>query len=49
MPPLEKDALLGTLTGAEYTRVAREGARTAPPRDHGGNVDIKNLSKGTRI
>ncbi len=47
--PLEKDALLGTLRGAEFTRVAREGARTVPPRDHGGNCDIKNLSKGTRI
>jgi formamidase len=49
LPPLEKDALLGSLTGAELTRVAREAARTVPPRDHGGNVDIKNLSKGTRI
>lgn len=47
--PLEKDALLGTLGGADHARVAREGARTVPPRDHGGNCDIKNLSKGTRI
>jgi len=47
--PLEKDALLGTLTGAEHSRVAREAARTVPPRDHGGNVDIKNLSKGARV
>ncbi len=47
--PLEKDALLGSLTGAEFTRVAKEAARTVPPRDHGGNCDIKNLSKGTRI
>jgi formamidase len=49
LPPLEKDALLGSLTGAEFARVAKEAARTVPPRDHGGNCDIKNLSKGTRI
>ena len=49
LPPLEKDALLGSLTGAEFTRVAKEAARTVPPRDHGGNVDIKNLSKGSRV
>jgi len=47
--PLEKDALLGTLTGAEHSRVASEAARTVPPREHGGNVDIKNLSKGARV
>jgi len=47
--PLEKDALLGSLSGSEFDRVAREGARTVPPREHGGNVDIKNLSRGTRI
>ena len=28
---------------------AREGARTIPPREHGGNCDIKNLSRGSRI
>jgi len=26
-----------------------EAARTAPPRENGGNQDIKNLSKGSRI
>src|SRR5699024_9133873 len=30
-------------------RVAGEGARTAPPRENGGNQDIKNITKGTRI
>ncbi len=49
LPPLEKDAVLGTLSGGDFERVAREGARTVPPREHGGNVDIKNLSRGTRI
>lgn len=42
-------AVLGSLTGAEFERVAAEAARTVPPREHGGNCDIKNLSKGSRI
>ena len=29
-------------------RVAAEGARTIPPREHGGNCDIKNLSRGSK-
>ncbi|KAL1680537.1 Acetamidase Formamidase [Schizophyllum commune] len=29
-------------------KVAKEGARTIPGREHGGNCDIKNLSKGSR-
>ena len=40
---------LGTLTGSDFDRVAKEGARTVPPREHGGNCDIKNLSRGSRI
>jgi len=47
--PNSKNAILGKLTGAEFDRVASEGARTVPPREHGGNCDIKNLSKGSRI
>jgi len=49
LPPQPVNAVLGGLTGAEYERVAAEAARTAPPRDNGGNQDIKNLSKGSRI
>jgi formamidase len=49
LPPLPQDAILGTLQGAEYDRVAGEAARTAPPRENGGNQDIKNLTKGSRI
>lgn len=48
-PPNPENALLGTLKGAEFERVAREAARTVPPREHGGNCDIKNLSRGSRI
>ena len=42
-------AILGSLTGAEFDRVAGEAARTAPPRENGGNQDIKNFTKGTRV
>lgn len=47
--PNPKNAILGKLKGAEFERVAAEAARTVPPREHGGNCDIKNLSRGTRI
>lgn len=47
--PNPKNAILGTLKGSEFDRVAAEAARTVPPREHGGNCDIKNLSRGTRI
>jgi formamidase len=49
LPPLEQGALVGTLSGEARDRVAREGARTIPPRENGGNVDIKNLTRGARI
>ena len=49
LPPEPDEAILGTLTGEDFDRVAAEGARTAPPRENGGNQDIKNLSKGTRV
>ncbi|WP_127782026.1 formamidase [Rhodococcus sp. X156] len=49
LPPLATDAILGSLSGADFDRVAAEGARTAPPRENGGNQDIKNFSRGTRV
>jgi formamidase len=49
LPPLPDSAILGNLSGDEFDRVASEAARTAPPRENGGNQDIKNLSKGTRV
>ncbi|MDX6752176.1 formamidase [Geminicoccaceae bacterium 1502E] len=49
LPPLEQGALMGSLTGDAFKRAAREGARTIPPREHGGNCDIKNISRGARI
>jgi formamidase len=49
LPPEPDFAVLGSLPESEYARVAAEAARTAPPRENGGNQDIKNLSKGTRV
>jgi formamidase len=49
LPPLPRSAILGNLTGDEFDRVAREAARTAPPRENGGNQDIKNFTKGSRV
>lgn len=48
-PPTPDYAVLGSLRGAQFERVAKEGARTVPPRENGGNCDIKNLSKGSRV
>jgi formamidase len=47
--PNPKNAILGKVGAADFDRIAAEGARTVPPREHGGNCDIKNLSRGTRI
>lgn len=49
LPPLPDDAVLGSLPAADVERVAGEAARTAPPRENGGNQDIKNFSKGSRV
>jgi formamidase len=47
--PNPKNAILGQVAASDFDRIAAEGARTVPPREHGGNCDIKNLSRGTRI
>ncbi|XP_047972002.1 formamidase-like isoform X3 [Salvia hispanica] len=33
----------------EWERIAREAARTIPGRENGGNCDIKNLSRGSKV
>lgn len=39
----------GSATGELKARIGREGARTIPGRpEHGGNCDIKNLSRGSK-
>ena len=54
VPPLAalpdgSTALMGNMQGAAAKAAGAEGARTVPPREHGGNCDIKNLSRGSRI
>jgi formamidase len=49
LPPEAEHAVLGGLPREEWGRVGAEAARTAPPLENGGNQDIKNLSKGSRI
>ena len=34
---------------AEAAEAAKEAARTVPPREHGGNCDIKNLTRGSKV
>jgi formamidase len=49
LPPLADNSLAGQATGAEAERVAAEGARTVPARENGGNHDIKNFTRGSRV
>ena len=49
LPPEPKDAMMGQMKGAAARTAAREAARTIPPREHGGNCDIKNLSRGSKV
>ena len=48
-PPFAPTAHLGRLKGDARAKAAAEGARTVPPREHGGNCDIKDLSRGSKI
>lgn len=55
--PEAKGAMLGKLghfkdkSGKDeaWDAVAKEGARTVPGRENGGNCDIKNLSRGSAV
>ena len=47
--PFPSTAHMGRLGGAAKAQAAAEGARTVPPREHGGNCDIKDLSRGSKI
>jgi formamidase len=49
LPPEQQAAVMGRLKGDEAVKAAQEGARTVPPREHGGNCDIKDLTKGSKI
>ncbi|WP_049721374.1 formamidase [Gilvimarinus polysaccharolyticus] len=47
--PYAETAHMGRMKGDEAKVAAAEGARTVPPREHGGNCDIKDLSRGSKI
>jgi formamidase len=48
-PPVARTAHAGAAKGDVKNKVAAQGARTVPPREHGGNCDIKDLSRGSKI
>lgn len=48
--PLSKGAYVGQdLDEGLRERVYAEGARTAPGRENGGNIDIASLTRGTKM
>ena len=47
--PFAATAHMGRLKGEARDAAAATGARTVPPREHGGNCDIKDLSRGARV
>ncbi|KAF7129530.1 hypothetical protein RHSIM_Rhsim10G0101200 [Rhododendron simsii] len=49
--PSPKGCLLGKIKEgtSEWEKIAHEAARTIPGRENGGNCDIKNLSRGSKI
>jgi formamidase len=47
--PFPSTAHAGRAKGDVKSKIASEGARTVPPREHGGNCDIKDLSRGSKI
>lgn len=49
LPPLPSDTLAGTANGDAARRIAEQGARTVPARENGGNHDIKNFTRGSRV
>ncbi len=48
-PPFAPTAHAGRAKGEAKAKVGAEGARTVPPREHGGNCDINDLSRGSKI
>ncbi|KAM0923912.1 hypothetical protein ACQ4PT_005217 [Festuca glaucescens] len=49
--PTSENCLLGKIEEgtAEWQKIANEAARTIPGRENGGNCDIKNLSRGSKV
>ncbi len=49
LPPEPHNAILGSMDDAAAAEAAKVAARTAPPRENGGNQDIKNFTRGARV
>ena len=47
--PYGDTAHLGSMSEADAKQAGAEAARTVPPREHGGNCDIKDLSRGAKV
>lgn len=47
--PYPETAHMGRMPPAQAAEAAKEAARTVPPREHGGNCDIKNLTRGSKV
>lgn len=47
--PYADTAHMGRMGPDAAKAAAAEGARTVPPREHGGNCDIKDLSRGSQV
>ncbi|WP_455210213.1 formamidase [Kaarinaea lacus] len=47
--PYGDTAHMGRMSGDAAKEAGAEAARTVPPREHGGNCDIKDLSRGSKI
>jgi len=47
--PSAETAHMGRMPPEQAATAAAEAARTVPPREHGGNCDIKDLSRGSKI
>jgi formamidase len=50
LPPEPKNIHAGSADADVKEKIGKEGARTVPGRpEHGGNCDIKNLSRGSKV
>ncbi|KAI9709853.1 MAG: hypothetical protein M1828_002348 [Chrysothrix sp. TS-e1954] len=50
LPPQPQSVHAGSASADVKEKVGKEGARTVPGRpEHGGNCDIKNLSRGSKV
>ena len=47
--PYADTAHMGRMSPEDAAEAAMEAARTVPPREHGGNCDIKDLTRGSKV